>query len=242
MSYLPDIDGSQWGPQLVSDGSQWGPQLVVARNANGQVGRSEPELVRPEELGGVRVALVCPNCGGPLPPAASYKFAICAYCKCVSADVTRKPSAPAAQTNVSDDGTCWMGFGPVSVSGYAKACISLSVQIVFRMNKLFVDPSCAHAFDISDLRVGKDSQLISPNPIPASACAVGEGLSCGLVDTATPGILISIEVINRTAMMQSIRGMLRGKTMVEPRRIGVPFERDAFNVSYPPLVRTRYSV
>lgn len=168
-----------------------------------------------------RVALLCPNCKAPLPIAESYKFSYCAYCKVVSADVAREPLAPLSteQPYVNEDGACWMGIGPHEVRASRVGAsltetIRLPVQLVFRLRKLFIDPSCAHAFDIHDLRIGINSQLISRNSIPASACAVGEGLPCGLSDnTATPGIIISLVVSNHTPQTQVLRGILRGTTL-----------------------------
>ena len=72
--------------------------------------------------------------------------------------------------------------------------IEVKPQVLFRGERLAVPPSIARYFDIVDIKVGKDSQLAASGILPAEAFetrAVGVRME---LDTAEPGIVITLRV------------------------------------------------
>jgi len=90
-----------------------------------------------------------------------------------------------------------LGFDSVAnVAAAATANITSRPQVVFRPDRLVVAESIAASFLVNDLRVGKNSQLISGTAVPAEACSsrsVGVGLKC---DTAQVSQDIVLNVTN----------------------------------------------
>jgi hypothetical protein len=69
-------------------------------------------------------------------------------------------------------------------------------QVLFRGERLAVPNSIVLNFDLEDIKVGKDSQLASPGSMPAECFS---NLSVGVrmqLDTAEPGITITLSVTN----------------------------------------------
>lgn len=69
-------------------------------------------------------------------------------------------------------------------------------QVLFRGERLAVPNSIVLNFDLEDLKVGKDSQLASPGSMPSECFS---NLSVGVrmqLDTAEPGITITLSVTN----------------------------------------------
>ena len=74
--------------------------------------------------------------------------------------------------------------------------IEAKPQVFFRGERLAIAPSIARYFEISDIKVGKDSQLAATGNMPGesfSAHAVGVRME---LNTAKPGIVITIRVKN----------------------------------------------
>lgn len=92
--------------------------------------------------------------------------------------------------------------------------ISANPQVVFRGERLVVPSAIAGSFLIDSIVVGKDSQQVAPGSLPAaifSEVAVGMRLK---LDTAQPGIQISLGVTNVSAGPLRFTGALVG-TAVE---------------------------
>lgn len=106
-----------------------------------------------------------------------------------------------------------IGFGPTVIMANSTAIFQAQPQLIFRGSRLIVPSALANNFSINDIRVGKDSQAVSANPIPAAAFSeLAVGVNLGL-DTATPGIIITISVSNTTAAQQTFSAALIGTSM-----------------------------
>jgi hypothetical protein len=72
-------------------------------------------------------------------------------------------------------------------------------QVLFRGERLAVPNSIVLNFDVNDIKVGKDSQLASPGNMPSECFS---NLSVGVrmqLDTAEPGITITLSMFNSDA-------------------------------------------
>lgn len=106
-----------------------------------------------------------------------------------------------------------IGFGPAAVNALSTAIFQAQPQLIFRGSRLIVPSSLANNFVINDIRVGKDSQAVSANPIPAATFSeLAVGVALGL-DTATPGILITLSTSNTTNAQQTFSASLIGTSM-----------------------------
>jgi hypothetical protein len=91
-----------------------------------------------------------------------------------------------------------LGFdsGLVLIPAGGVASIPASPQVIFRGERLVVPSNIAASFFIVNIVVGKDSQQVAPAPIPAVAFSeVGVGVRL-MLDTAQPGVLITLQVQN----------------------------------------------
>lgn len=92
-----------------------------------------------------------------------------------------------------------IGFGPTSVTAGATVTFTAQPQLIFRPSRLIVPAIIAGSFSIADLKIGKNSQLVSANPIPAVAFAEN-AVDAGLrLDTCNVGQLIALQVTNNAA-------------------------------------------
>ncbi len=106
-----------------------------------------------------------------------------------------------------------IGFGPTVILANSTAIFQAQPQLIFRGSRLIIPSALANNFSLNDIRVGKDSQAVSSNPVPAAAFSeLAVGVNLGL-DTATPGIIITISVSNTTAAQQTFSAALIGTSM-----------------------------
>lgn len=106
-----------------------------------------------------------------------------------------------------------IGFGPQLINALSTAIFQAQPQLIFRGSRLIIPSSVANFFLVSDIRVGKDSQAVSSNPIPAAAFSeLAVGVNLGL-DTASPGIIISLSISNPTGLAQTFSAALIGTSM-----------------------------
>jgi hypothetical protein len=86
-------------------------------------------------------------------------------------------------------------------------------QVLFRGERLAVPNSIVANFDIEDIKVGKDSQLASPGNMP---CECFSNLSVGVrmqLDTAEPGITITLFILNTQNEGQVFKSVLYGTVL-----------------------------
>ena len=91
--------------------------------------------------------------------------------------------------------------------------IEVKPQVHFRGERLAVAPSISRFFNVVDIKVGKDSQLAAVGEMPAesfSALAVGVRLE---LDTAQPGIVITVRVRNTDAAPHEFAAVLYGTVL-----------------------------
>ncbi|MEO8877480.1 MAG: hypothetical protein ABI461_17930 [Polyangiaceae bacterium] len=91
--------------------------------------------------------------------------------------------------------------------------IEVKPQVYFRGERLALPPSLARYFDILDIKVGKDSQLAATGTMPGesfSAHAVGVRME---LDTAKPGIVITIRVRNVDTAPHDFKAVLYGAVL-----------------------------
>ena len=91
--------------------------------------------------------------------------------------------------------------------------IEVKPQVHFRGERLAVAPSISRFFNVVDIKVGKDSQLAAVGEMPAesfSALAVGVRLE---LDTAQPGIVITVRVRNTDAAPHDFAAVLYGTVL-----------------------------
>lgn len=62
-----------------------------------------------------------------------------------------------------------LGFGPQVINAGTTATITTRPQCVYRAEKFVVPSDFAANFQINDIKVGKDSQFVASNPLPARA-------------------------------------------------------------------------
>jgi hypothetical protein len=108
-----------------------------------------------------------------------------------------------------------VGFGPTKVKAGATYNAQAQVQMPYRGNRLIIASALSNNFSVNDIRVGKDSQAISANPIPAAAFSeLAVGIDLGL-DIAIPGHFLTLSVTNTTDKEQVFAAALIGKGLQE---------------------------
>jgi hypothetical protein len=80
----------------------------------------------------------------------------------------------------------------------ATANITSRPQVIFKMKKLIIPDAIADAFDIVDIKIGKNSQLATANPIAGSTFAVRKNGETFTTDTAQVSMDMTITVFNKT--------------------------------------------
>ena len=106
-----------------------------------------------------------------------------------------------------------IGFTRSAIAPGIAVDIEVKPQVLFRGERLAVAPSIARYFDVIDIKVGKDSQLAATGEMPAesfSALAVGVRLE---LDTASPGIMLTITVRNIDVAPQDFKAVLYGTVL-----------------------------
>jgi hypothetical protein len=103
-----------------------------------------------------------------------------------------------------------LGLGSTSVAGQASANINVQPQVIFRPERLVVPSNIAVDFLITDIKVGKNSQLVSTGALPAvmfTENAFGVRLK---MDTAQISMFVTISVTNQNPAARNFQGGLVG--------------------------------
>jgi len=107
-----------------------------------------------------------------------------------------------------------VGFIATAVAAGQPASVEVKPQVLFRGERLAVANSIAPFFIINDIKVGKDSQLAASGNLPAEAFS---NLSVGVrmeLDTAEPGIVITLTITNTdTTGPHDFRAVLYGTVL-----------------------------
>jgi len=103
-----------------------------------------------------------------------------------------------------------LGLGSTVVGGNSSANINVQPQVIFRPERLVVPSNIAMDFLITDIKVGKNSQLVSTGALPAvmfTENAFGVRLK---MDTAQISMFVTISVTNQSPNARNFQGGLVG--------------------------------
>jgi len=103
-----------------------------------------------------------------------------------------------------------LGLGSTTVAGNSSANINVQPQVIFRPERLVVPSNIAVDFLITDIKVGKNSQLVSTGALPAvmfTENAFGVRLK---MDTAQISMFVTISVTNQNPQPRNFQGGLVG--------------------------------
>jgi hypothetical protein len=113
----------------------------------------------------------------------------------------------------SSPGEHVVGLGSTLVVGYTSANIGVQPQVVpFRPEKLEIPSEVARDFLITDVKVGRNSQLASVGAIPASIFndRRHEHLKLSM-DVAQSSMFVTVSVTNQNAKARNFQGVLVGR-------------------------------
>lgn len=103
-----------------------------------------------------------------------------------------------------------LGLGSTSVAGATSANINVQPQVVFRPERLVIPSNVGIDFLLTDIKVGKNSQLASTGAVPAVAFseqAFGVRLK---MDTAQVSMFVTVSVTNQNANARNFQGVIIG--------------------------------
>jgi len=103
-----------------------------------------------------------------------------------------------------------VGLGRTTVEGYGSTNIIVQPQCHFRPERLEIPPEVAPDFLLTDIKVGKNSQLVSTGALPAvmfTEQAFGVRLK---MDTAQISMFVTVSVTNQNAQARNFQGGLVG--------------------------------
>jgi len=103
-----------------------------------------------------------------------------------------------------------LGLGSTSVSGNSSANINVQPQVIFRPERLVVPSNLAVDFLITDIKVGKNSQLVSTGALPAvmfTEVAFGVRLK---MDTCQIAMFVTVSVTNQNPAARNFQGGIVG--------------------------------
>ncbi len=103
-----------------------------------------------------------------------------------------------------------LGLGSTSVSGNSSANINVQPQVIFRPERIVVPSNLAVDFLITDLKVGKNSQLVSTGAIPAvvfTETAFGVRLK---MDTCQISMFVTVSITNQNPAARNFQGAIIG--------------------------------
>ncbi len=103
-----------------------------------------------------------------------------------------------------------LGLGSTSVSGNSSANINVQPQVIFRPERLVVPSNLAVDFLITDIKVGKNSQLVSTGALPAvmfTETAFGIRLK---MDTCQIAMFVTVSITNQNPAARNFQGGIVG--------------------------------
>ena len=106
-----------------------------------------------------------------------------------------------------------IGFQMDNVAAGDEEDIEVKPQVLFRGERLAIAQSIARYFDVLDIKVGKDSQLAATGSLTGEAFetrAVGVRME---LDTAEPGIVITLRIKNVDSAAHDFKAVLYGAVL-----------------------------
>ena len=105
-----------------------------------------------------------------------------------------------------------LGFGPTPLAPNVTTIFTAQPQLPFRPSRLVIPSSIVQTMQVNDIKVGKNSQLLSSNPVPAAPFSeLAVGVALGL-DTCNVGQQITLS-INSFVAQQFFMAALIGTAM-----------------------------
>jgi hypothetical protein len=87
-----------------------------------------------------------------------------------------------------------LGFGPTPIAGSGTSTFTTQPQLPFRPSRFVIPSSTVASFSVNDLKIGKNSQFLSSNSVPAAVFSeLAVGVALGL-DTCNVGQQITVSV------------------------------------------------
>lgn len=87
-----------------------------------------------------------------------------------------------------------LGFGPTLIAGGGTSVFTTQPQLPFRPSRFVIPSTTVQNFSVNDLKIGKNSQFLSSNSVPAAVFSeLAVGVALGL-DTCNVGQQITVSV------------------------------------------------
>jgi hypothetical protein len=103
-----------------------------------------------------------------------------------------------------------IGLGSTTIPGGAAANIGVQPQVLFRPERIVIPSTIAADFLITDIKVGKNSQLVAPGAIPATVFAENAFGVRLKMDTSQIAQFVTISVQNQNAASRNFQGAIIG--------------------------------
>jgi len=114
------------------------------------------------------------------------------------------------QESYNRSGELYLPIVPLLIPTGATGLVVLDPQVPIQVHKIFVPSSTAPFFSFTDIRVGKDSQLIAAGEMPCEGFSEVSVDSNVRLDTCQVGQKIFLSVRNKTADSHTFEGYLKG--------------------------------
>ncbi len=114
-------------------------------------------------------------------------------------DDEREPVIPIVRPSTAREFT--LGFNTAhgeDVAPGASAIVITRPQILFKMKRVIIPDDVANAFDITDIRVGRNSQFATIDPVPAATFAASKGGEVFQTDVCQVSMNFAFHVYNRS--------------------------------------------
>ena len=111
-----------------------------------------------------------------------------------------------------------LGLGSIFVEANSFVNIIVQTQVIFCPERLVIPESIADHFVITDIKVGKNSQLVSTGSLPASVFTSRSGACRLKMDVAQISMMITVSIINTSKEGRSFQGTIFGPAWEETRR------------------------
>jgi hypothetical protein len=87
-----------------------------------------------------------------------------------------------------------LGFGPTLIAGGGTSVFTTQPQLPFRPSRFVIPSTTVTNFSVNDLKIGKNSQFLSSNSVPAAVFSeLAVGVALGL-DTCNVGQQITVSI------------------------------------------------
>lgn len=109
--------------------------------------------------------------------------------------------------------TLTLGFVSANIASLASETVTRRPQVPFKPERFVTASATAGSFEITDIKVGKDSMFVSANNVPAQAYSeLAQGVAMEF-DTAQVSQDISVAVTNISLAAAVFRASMIGKTI-----------------------------